>query len=765
MTSLSFDPVFDHMLLVVAVALVLLLLLAVGPSRDRASGPRRLALAALRLGVIVLVTLAMLRPVVVATRTIKQSATLVMLIDASRSMTVPDAIGGKTRWEALRAAIDDAEDALAELAGDFEVKVYTFDAGTRSVEIDGGKIALEKTPKGRQTAIAAALQDVVRNEARNRKRLLAVVLLSDGAERSLAPRDVPPRTAVAQLNNTGAPLYTVAFGQSRGLGEAKDVAVEELLVNQTVFVKNELAISGRIRIDGYVNRPIQVRALFESEDGRMEVVDQTTVTATGTAAPLPVQLKHAPTAAGEFKLTLEIGQQDGELVTTNNRFSTFVNVLDGGLSVLYLEGTWRPEASYLQRALNASPDVSVRYNRIDAQRRETRPGDLAECLRPGRFDVYILGDLDAKAFDNEELSGLKQAVREGAGLIMIGGTHSFGPGGYAETPLRDVLPVTMNKLQRQSFDEPIRSDVHIQERLQMRPTQAGLFHSALELAASREENAALWTQLPPLDGANKFEPDGFAPGAVVLADAGPRLPLLVEHLYGSGRVMAFAGDSTWRWWMHGHQSAHKRFWRQIVLRLAQKDKSGNVWVRLQPRRYSKGARVEVTAGARSSSGAPLPDARFEAHVVLPDGKTKRKLDLIPQGAQRIGSFRETQVPGDYRIVVTARHADLPKAEGEAEGKAEGQGRFMVIEQDLELDKPAADADMLENLAEMTSEAGGKRIAPEQLSDVIEQLTRKTEQLQEKLPTKETFWDKWPFFLMIVLLLSVEWFLRKRWGLV
>ncbi|NQU24537.1 MAG: hypothetical protein HQ567_24910 [Candidatus Nealsonbacteria bacterium] len=762
MTSLSLDPVFDRILLVVAVALVLLLLLAIGPPSDRASGPRRLALAALRLGVIALVILAMLRPVVVATKTIRQSATLVILIDASRSMTVPDAVGGKTRWEALRAAIADAEDALADLAGDFEVKVYAFDAKTRALEIDGGKIALEKIPKGEQTAIAAALQDVIRNEAG--KRLLAVVLLSDGAERSQAPRDVPPRTAVTQLNNTGAPLFTVAFGQSRGLGEAKDVAVEELLANQTVFIKNELAISGRIRVDGYVNRPIRVRALFENEDGRMEEVDQTTVTATRAGTPLEVELKHVPTAAGEFKLTLEVSPQDGELVTTNNRLSTFVNVLDGGLSVLYLEGTLRPEATFLQRALNASPDVNVRYNRIDAQQPETRPGDLPECMQPGKFDVYILGDLDAKAFEGNELSDLKQAVREGAGLIMIGGTHSFAPGGYADTPLRDVLPVVMNKLHRQSFDEPIRPDVHIQQRLQMRPTQVGLFHSALELAGSREENASVWSQLPPLDGANKFQNDAFARGAVVLADAGPRVPLLVEHFYGSGRVMAFAADSTWRWWMHGYQSAHKRFWRQIVLRLAQKDKSGNVWVRLHPRRYPEGAKVQFTVGARSSAGMPLSDARFNARIVLPNG-TERPLELIRQGTQMIGSFRHTQAPGDYRIVVDVEHADLPKEEGQPQGEATGEGRFMVFEQDLELDKPAADADLLENLAEMTAKAGGKRIAPEQLSKTIAQLARQTEHLKVEEQTKETFWDKWPFFLMLVLLLSVEWFLRKRWGLV
>ena len=51
---------------------------------------------------------------------------------------------------------------------------------------------------------------------------------------------------------------------------------------------------------------------------------------------------------------------------------------------------------------------------------------------------------------------LAEAVNHGAGLIMLGGFHSFGPGGYGETPLADVLPVVMDRLERQSFDEPIR---------------------------------------------------------------------------------------------------------------------------------------------------------------------------------------------------------------------------------------------------------------------------------------------------------------------
>ncbi len=85
-------------------------------------------LALLRAAVIALVVLAMLRPTLIYTQTKKQAATLVVLADQSRSMSVPDAVGNKTRWEALREALADAAPALAKLQRDFELKAYAFDA-------------------------------------------------------------------------------------------------------------------------------------------------------------------------------------------------------------------------------------------------------------------------------------------------------------------------------------------------------------------------------------------------------------------------------------------------------------------------------------------------------------------------------------------------------------------------------------------------------------------------------------------------------------
>src|SRR5215469_1512899 len=90
--------------LVVPLALAMLVLLFVGPDRDRASRGRRAVLTVLRLLVILLVVFGMLRPTLVWTKITKQAATLLVLVDHSRSMLVTDMVGKKSRWEAAETA-------------------------------------------------------------------------------------------------------------------------------------------------------------------------------------------------------------------------------------------------------------------------------------------------------------------------------------------------------------------------------------------------------------------------------------------------------------------------------------------------------------------------------------------------------------------------------------------------------------------------------------------------------------------------------------
>jgi uncharacterized membrane protein len=559
-----FSPVGGYLLVALAAA-VLLGLLALGPAQSRVSRRRRRGLVALRLAIVLLIVLAMLRPTLVWTTISRKPATLLILADQSRSMQVADAAGDKTRWDSLRASLDAAEPELTQLASEIEVKVYTFDAEAHAIDVVESPTHWPAKADGSQTAIGWVLEDALRRETG--KRLAGVVLLSDGAQRVLPAKDVPPQTPARRLADLGFRLYAVPFGQARALDQARDVALSDMRAPQVVFVKNELNVEAVAQLEGFVGQDVVVQLAVETAPGKMEVVDSQRIRADKNGDRLPVKTKFIPDTAGEKKISLKVAPQTGELVTTNNEVSTFVTVLDGGLKVLYLNGALQPDVKFLRRSLDASPDMNVELRTIDARKPETRPKDFDELFQPGKFDVYILGDLDANAFTEQELASLAAVVERGAGLIMLGGFHSFGPGGYAATPLAKVLPVEMNRLERQNFGEAIRSELHLPEDSKpvMRPTRIGQAHSIMQLAPPADNKHA-WEELPALDGANRL--DHVQRGATVLAETADGHPLLIARDYGRGRVLAFGGDSTWRWALGGSEAAHKRVWRQVVLWLA-----------------------------------------------------------------------------------------------------------------------------------------------------------------------------------------------------
>ncbi|MBX9790644.1 MAG: glutamine amidotransferase [Pirellulales bacterium] len=750
MFRVALHPVGGYVLTGAIVALLVVLLIVL-PLRTPLARNRRRILVAIRLGVILLVLAALLRPTIVYTSSKRQASTLVILADKSRSMQTRDSLGNESRWEALRSVMGDAAPVLDKLSDDVEIKVYTFAGDLSPTNVADGDAHLEKVATGSESAIGAALADMLRREAG--KRLAGVVLLTDGAQRALPPHDLPPQTAARQLRDLGFLLHTVVFGQSRAADAARDIALADLHANDSVFVKNELSVAATTRVSGFAHDNLPVDLLFETAPGQMTVVASTQVRARADGDQLPVELTYIPETPGEFKVTLRARPQPGELTPTNNELSTFVTVRQGGINVLYLEGAHPVEAKFIRRALEAGPDVHVEYHWIDARRPQTRPAELSSAFERGKYNVYILGDLDSTAFAGPELAKLADTVRAGAGLLMIGGLHSFGPGGYQKTPLAEVLPIQMGDLERQGFDDPPATDLHVPGPLKMQPTAAGEQLRVL-LLGPVAQNRDTWALLPPLEGANRFR--GLAPLASVLAEsaAAPRVPLLVAQTPGNGRVLAFAGDSTWHWALGGQDALHKRFWRQLVLWLAKKDQSDSeVWVELPQRRYRPASRVEFSAGVQAVEGADASAVAMEAEITLPDG-SRRPLRLGRQQERFSGVFLEANAAGDYTVTVKATRNGQPLGTASA--------RFLVEVVDLELESPQADPNLLTQLANIT---GGEAMVAEQLGSFLERLEKQPPAPLVTIEAKQEPWDTWPFLLAFAALLIGEWALRKRWGLV
>jgi uncharacterized membrane protein len=370
-----------------------------------------------------------------------------------------------------------------------------------------------------------------------------------------------------------------------------------------------------------------------------------------------------------------------------------------------------------------------------------------------------LGNVDESGVTRRSWQAMADAVEQGAGLAMLGGFHSFGPGGFKGSPLEPVLPIVMGLAEKQNFGDPPAADLHVPGPLRVLPIERnGATHPIMRLAEG-PANAALWRELPPLDGANRFDRLRFKANAEPWAegDDGARSPLVVLGGYGNGRTAAVAFDTTWHWQLAGFGEAHRRFWRQLVLWLAKKDETAGeqVWVRLDQRRYQQGSRVDFTLGAEDEQGQPLADASFEVRIEKPDG-TVAPVVVTRRGAGAAGSFADTAAPGDYRITVTARDG------GESVGTA--TARFSVSDQDVELDQPAAEPTLLASLAGLTAESGGAGLAPEELPDLLERLKAQAAEFEEEIVETITLWDRWPPLVAFVGLLSAEWFLRKKWGM-
>ena len=239
-----------------------------------------------------------------------------------------------------------------------------------------------------------------------------------------------------------------------------------------------------------------------------------------------------------------------------------------GLNVLFLQGwdfSW--DYKFLMRSIATQQDIHVEGVVIKAAAQGERGALSDEEFAPNRYNAYVLSDLPATYLTTKQQRMLAEAVRAGAGLMMLGGHASFGAGGWADTPLADILPVQIHPSDGQN--EPPNG-------IKFVPNPKGLGSYLLQVGANKTETARIWDMMTPILGANRFS--DVKPNADILAEtpAPGSQPLLVSMDVGKGRSIAYGGN-TWVWYRASEESrlAHRKLWRQIVFWLSHKENQGD----------------------------------------------------------------------------------------------------------------------------------------------------------------------------------------------
>jgi hypothetical protein len=316
----------------------------------------------------------------------------------------------------------------------------------------------------------------------------------------------------------------------------------------------------------------------------------------------------------------------------------------------------------------------------------------------------------------------------------------------------------------------------------MVPTLRGLRHYVLRLADKEADNATLWSKLPKLDGMTRLGKAKLGAEVWAVSSRGEEEPVLVGQLhFGKGRTMAFAGDTTHRWWRPEFQEAGFRFWKQVVLWLAKRDEAeGSVVVLPDIRRLPAGGKLGFSVKLRGKGGVDVPekDAHFDVTVVNPQQVETKVLTAREHGEER-GTFWKTDAPGEYVLLVKGWGTDV---DGKPlENLPPARARFVVYQDDAEMARQAADHEFLNKLA---GAGGGKFHPADDLRQFLKELGSMP--LPQNKP-KAKVWPEWRrnppskafpdqlgalvgsgimlSFMLFVTLLCLEWFFRRHWGLV
>jgi uncharacterized membrane protein len=539
-------------------------------------------LLTLRLVAIVLIVLLLFRPVMSLTREVRDRPGLIFLLDRSASMSITDGGTGQSRLDQARTQI---EKWWHKLRGDFELRLVEFAEQARPLDDPKQMAALAADGKG--TSLTAALATAAKQIPR--QDVEAVVLLSDGIHNAAGD---PVETA-AKL---GMVVHTVGVGTNlRDDLSFRDVQVAGIDCPEHLIVGNLARVTGMIKGIGLSGRVIRV---VLEEDGRQ--VSQAELTLESWVAPkgdspifatmpgmVPAKIGTVPAAqqvAMEFRpaekgrhvYTVHALPLPEEKIIENNRRSAVATVVEPAIHVLYLEGTLRAEyGAVVDRFLARDPDlefcalVQTRPNVF--LQRSNMAGLKLEAIPSNqetvdKFDVFIIGDLDHTYLRPPQQELILKRVRAGGGLVMLGGYHSLGPGGYADEPLGQALPVRLGKPDIGQVSEPLLPVLTPEGR------QHPIFANIFDFFPSRLGGPRM-AGLPKLEGCTRVE--AARPGATVLATVTAEtsaMPLLAVQPLDHGRTAVFCGDTTRNWQQAptalGQDSPFLRFWGQLVRWLA-----------------------------------------------------------------------------------------------------------------------------------------------------------------------------------------------------
>lgn len=747
-------PLSVVVVLLAAAALGLPTVLSYASVRGKSSRRDRWVLGGLRVAALALVVACLFRPMLLISAAVPQRNYVGVLIDDSRSMRIADQ-QGKPRGDWIEQQFGGPDSALlAKLREKFIVRLFRFSSGAQRIDSVGDlRFDASETHLGRSIEQARQELDGVP--------LSGLVVLSDGADNSRTPIG----DELLSLRAKSVPIFAVGLGAEKF---NKDIEIRRVEASHSILQGGALVADLLIRQHGFSGQRVP---LIVEDGGRIVSRDSITLPSDGDVAPVRVSV--AANEAGARSFTFRIPPQPGEQVTQNNVQQALVQVRGGRERILYIEGEPRYEVRFIRAAVDADSNLQLIVLQRTAENKflrlnVDRPEDLLTGFPKTRAELFqyraiIVGSVEASFFTHDQLAMLADFVNvRGGGLLMLGGRRAFSEGGYAGTPLADVMPVVVS-------GPAVPDSLTFFAELNVALTPPGMSHAVSQVASTPAASFARWKTLPPVTSVNRIRE--VKPGAVTLISGtmvpggragapGEKLrnyeqPVLVYQRYGRGLSVAFPIQDSWSWQMDPSSPpddpTFERFWRQL-LRWLTTDVPSRVIVGLPTDQVNPRSPVQIRASVADSLFIARNDARVVAHLTSDNGYSR---DLpLDWAIDRDGEYRGTFTPDEPGVYAIHVEANLPSG-----GVAWDTSYVRVADLNSEFYDAQMRAPLLQRIA---NETGGRFYTPSTAGTLADDVALSKHGVT--VVNQMDLWDMPVVLLLLVSLVTAEWSYRKIRGL-
>ncbi len=694
--------------------------------RKRLGSPRAAVLSLLRLGALFLIISFALNFSLWVRNERKVTQSLAILLDTSQSMSLPGAARKGSRLdEAKGVLLDGPMPLLKSLAERFNVKLFGLGESLRSLETeDLGKLKAG----GKEGDLTEAVDRLADTHS-------MVVLFSDGNLKWKS--DFSRRL----------PVVAVPMGDPKGY---QDILIKAIQAPAMAFRGREVVIDVTVKGYGYKGLTLPVHL----KEGK-KLITAKNISFNENAAEVTISLSFTPEALGSHHLSVGVSPQFGEGLTSNNTVSFSLKVMKDKIRILMISGCPSLSYRFMRMAFKNDPSVDLLsfvvlrtpsdIMNVPLQEQSLIPLPIETLFAKElkNFDLLIFDNLPSHLYLKPiYFESVREFVRGGGSFAMIGGPFFSDEGRYIGSAIEEILPVRLIE------KEDYRRDSSWRVRL----SRSGKDHPITRFSQDEAYNINLWEEMPPLDGINVTVTKNS--GVTLLeSEDGTLQPILTVGHYGSGRVMVLATDYSWKWYM-GMVAKGKDNWPYLKLiermvRWLTKDPSlDSIQIILPEKGRWVGQEMEVRFKVREEGFLSGRKGVVSLSVLDPQGfKIKSQVKTGGQGNDYLGSF-------------------LPEKEGTYTLKIETP--TSQLEEHLIIASPSEGLDARphpERLKMISAETGGRFLSSEdELLKEIETYAEKTESRFVELKSSP-LWEKPYTFLFILVLLTAEWYLRRRWGLV